>query len=259
MHLGTATSGNAPAKNTTDPNTGAAPTFYIPAENEWYKAAYYSPVKGGPSTPGYFLYGTGYDATPARGAGSERACSPLCFQGQPHSARTTLRTRPPLPPSNRGYTPAQSADRHRPEAHCRNPSILSPAVTATGTTFWAAWIKGTSSKDASLQHDLISAPVQLVSSGRGCFPVGMERSGSRRALFGGQGLSDAEPREGEANGGHRGAAPVGGGAFLLRDGLLRFTLAAARRYVLAGVGGGGACGGHEMVPDVVCGVVWDRG
>ena len=23
-------------------NTGAAPTFYIPSENEWYKAAYYN-------------------------------------------------------------------------------------------------------------------------------------------------------------------------------------------------------------------------
>ena len=34
--------------------------------------------------------------------------------------------------------PIRSAERHRPETHWRNPSILSPAVTATGTTFWAA-------------------------------------------------------------------------------------------------------------------------
>jgi hypothetical protein len=53
------------------------------------------------------------------------------------SSRTTLRTLPP-PTSAREYTPARSADRHRPEAHWRKPSILSPAVTATGTTFWAA-------------------------------------------------------------------------------------------------------------------------
>ena len=32
------------------------------------------------------------------------------------------------------YTPARSADKQRPEAHWRNPSILSPAVTATSTT-----------------------------------------------------------------------------------------------------------------------------
>ena len=50
-------------------------------------------------------------------------------------ARTTLLTRPPPPSSNREYTPAWSADRHRTEAHWRKPSILSPAVTATGTTF----------------------------------------------------------------------------------------------------------------------------
>jgi hypothetical protein len=51
--------------------------------------------------------------------------------------RTTRRTRPP-PPSALEYTPARSADKHLPEAHWRSPSILSPAVTATGTTFWAA-------------------------------------------------------------------------------------------------------------------------
>jgi len=65
--LGTATTGNAPAKNTINPNTQAAPTFYIPTENEWYKAAYYSPVKGGPGTPGYYLYGTQSDSTPGNG------------------------------------------------------------------------------------------------------------------------------------------------------------------------------------------------
>jgi hypothetical protein len=53
-------------------------------------------------------------------------------------SRTILRTRPPLTSSDREYTPARSADRHRPEAHCRNPSILSPAVTATGATFCGA-------------------------------------------------------------------------------------------------------------------------
>jgi sulfatase modifying factor 1 len=55
--LGTATSGDAPAKN-------AGAQFYIPTENEWYKAAYYSPVKGGEGSPGYYLYGNGFD-TPA--------------------------------------------------------------------------------------------------------------------------------------------------------------------------------------------------
>jgi len=58
-NLGATNPVNAPALNTTNPNTGAAPTFSIPTENQWYKAAYYSPVKSGPTTPGYFLYGTG--------------------------------------------------------------------------------------------------------------------------------------------------------------------------------------------------------
>lgn len=68
--LGTATSGNAPAKNTINPNTGAAPTFYIPTENEWYKSAYYSPVKGGLGSPGYYTYGTQSDTEPGNGGTS---------------------------------------------------------------------------------------------------------------------------------------------------------------------------------------------
>jgi len=50
----------------------------------------------------------------------------------------------PPPASAREYTPARSADKHLPEAHWRSASILSPAVTATGTTFCAAWTSGTS-------------------------------------------------------------------------------------------------------------------
>jgi len=65
--LGATNPGNAPALNTTNPNTGAAPTFSLPTENQWYKAAYYSPVKVADSTPGYFLYGTGSDSTPGNG------------------------------------------------------------------------------------------------------------------------------------------------------------------------------------------------
>jgi len=65
--LGTATSGNAVAKNTINPNTQAAPTFYIPTENEWYKAAYYSPVKVSGTAPGYYTYGTQSDDAPGNG------------------------------------------------------------------------------------------------------------------------------------------------------------------------------------------------
>jgi len=125
---------------------------------------------------------------------------------------------------------------------------LSPAVTATGTTFCAAWIKGTSSSDASLQHDLISAPVQLVSSGREQFPVSMERSGGRRALLRGEGLSDAQPREGEFHGSHGGAESVGGGAFELRGRVGGGLGCGQAGGVLAGVVGCSREGGH-MIPE----------
>jgi sulfatase modifying factor 1 len=54
-------SGLAPVKNSTNPNTGQAPIFWIPTENEWYKAAYY---KGNGTSSGYWAYPTQSDEEP---------------------------------------------------------------------------------------------------------------------------------------------------------------------------------------------------
>lgn len=54
--LNGATTGNAVVKN-----SGA--NYSIPTENEWYKAAYYTPNKNG-SGPGYWLYATQSDSPP---------------------------------------------------------------------------------------------------------------------------------------------------------------------------------------------------
>jgi sulfatase modifying factor 1 len=64
-----ATSGDVPAKNLTNPNTSAAPTFFIPNENEWYKAAYYSPVLNSGSG-GYYTYATQSNTAPGNVIGS---------------------------------------------------------------------------------------------------------------------------------------------------------------------------------------------
>jgi formylglycine-generating enzyme len=61
--LNNATTGPAVAKN-----PGA--TFYIPTENEWYKAAYYSPNYGGVGVPGYYAYATQSDSPPGNIIGS---------------------------------------------------------------------------------------------------------------------------------------------------------------------------------------------
>jgi formylglycine-generating enzyme required for sulfatase activity len=58
--VGGQTSGTAPAKN-----LGAQ--FYIPTENEWYKAAYY---KGGGTNAGYWDYATQSDTPPGNTVGS---------------------------------------------------------------------------------------------------------------------------------------------------------------------------------------------
>ena len=64
-----AISGNAVAKNATNPNTSAAPTFYVPTENEWYKAAYYSPTLNS-GAGGYYAYATQSNTAPGNIVGS---------------------------------------------------------------------------------------------------------------------------------------------------------------------------------------------
>jgi len=61
--LAGATRGGAPALNATNPNTGQPPTFRIPTENEWYKAAYYDPQLNG-GRGGYHRYATRSDTPP---------------------------------------------------------------------------------------------------------------------------------------------------------------------------------------------------
>jgi len=67
--LTTAPEGTAPAKNLINPNTGAAPTFYVPTENEWYKAAYYSPTLNS-GAGGYYAYATQSNTKPGNQIGS---------------------------------------------------------------------------------------------------------------------------------------------------------------------------------------------
>jgi YVTN family beta-propeller protein len=58
----TGNTGN-PILNTTNPNTGSAPAYYIPSRNQWYKAAYY---KAGSTNAGYWTYANSSDSlTPA--------------------------------------------------------------------------------------------------------------------------------------------------------------------------------------------------
>lgn len=61
--------GIAPTRNEVNPNTGAAPAFCLPTQDQWYKAAYFSPNYGGPGVPGYFTFATQSDATPGNQPG----------------------------------------------------------------------------------------------------------------------------------------------------------------------------------------------
>lgn len=66
--LGGAVGGMAPPKNAINPNTGLPPAYYIPLENEWYKAAYYSPSLNG-GAGGYYLYATQSNLRPGNEIG----------------------------------------------------------------------------------------------------------------------------------------------------------------------------------------------
>ena len=61
--LNGATSGAAVARNRVNPNRGGQPTFWLPTENQWYKAAYYSPQRNG-GKGGYYRYATASDTAP---------------------------------------------------------------------------------------------------------------------------------------------------------------------------------------------------
>lgn len=67
--LSGATSGPAVPRNRINPNRGGQPTFYLPTENQWYKAAYYSPrlnrYRGG-----YYKYATSSDTAPGNKVGN---------------------------------------------------------------------------------------------------------------------------------------------------------------------------------------------
>jgi formylglycine-generating enzyme len=68
--LSGATSGDAVARNDVNPNTGTTPVFRIPTEDEWYKAAYYSPSRAG-GAAGYYRFATQSDAVPGNLLGGD--------------------------------------------------------------------------------------------------------------------------------------------------------------------------------------------
>jgi hypothetical protein len=72
----------------------------------------------------------------------------------------------------------------------------------------------------------------------------MERSSCSRALLWSEGLSDAQPREGEPDGGHGGAESLGGIGRGLVNGRVVGLGCGSRGLVLAGCGFGGGCCGH---------------
>ncbi|WP_161957132.1 formylglycine-generating enzyme family protein [Aestuariivirga litoralis] len=64
-----ATGGAAVARNRVNPNRGGAPSFWLPTENEWYKAAYYDPRRNG-NKGGYYRYATASDTAPGNQVGA---------------------------------------------------------------------------------------------------------------------------------------------------------------------------------------------
>jgi len=68
--LNGATSGVGFTKNAINPNTGTTTMYWIPSEDEWYKAAYYQPAAQGGPSDSYWLYPTRSDTAPGNVVGS---------------------------------------------------------------------------------------------------------------------------------------------------------------------------------------------
>lgn len=62
--------GTAPGRNLINPNTGDVPRYSLPTENEWYKAAYYSPLLAN-GAGGYYRYATRSNTLPDNKLGDE--------------------------------------------------------------------------------------------------------------------------------------------------------------------------------------------
>jgi len=65
-----ATSGYTVARNIKNSNTDAPPLFFLPTEDQWYKAAYYSQNLNA-GRGGYYLYATKSDDAPGNQIGNE--------------------------------------------------------------------------------------------------------------------------------------------------------------------------------------------
>ena len=76
--------------NVIAPAKSVGANYYIPTENEWHKAAYYSPNYGGAGVGGYWTYATQSDTAPIP------VCATPTGDGTPCGAITT--TLPPTPP-----------------------------------------------------------------------------------------------------------------------------------------------------------------
>jgi formylglycine-generating enzyme required for sulfatase activity len=123
------TSGNAVAKN-----SGAK--YYIPTENEWYKAAFYSPNKNG--SPGYYQYATQSDTAPTCVTASSTGDGPVSsnYYACPLpslSPTPTSTTTPTKTPAN-SVTPTSTTTPTKTPANSVTPtSTTTPTTTATPT------------------------------------------------------------------------------------------------------------------------------
>ena len=105
--------------------------------------------------------------------------------------------RPPAPEQRTTAARAFHADRDLLSASKLILDVKNPAYRAVAAV----------RSEASTCRQTVTLPFRI---SREQFAVGMERSGRRRALFRGEGLSNAQPREGEFHGSHRGAEAIGG-------------------------------------------------
>jgi YD repeat-containing protein len=110
-------------------------TYWIPTENEWYKAAYYSPNKNGPGSPGYYLYATQNDNEPTCVTATSTGDGPISTV---YTITNDCPLPSPTPTITSTMTPTNSSTPTVTPTNTETPTVTptnteTPTVTPTNT------------------------------------------------------------------------------------------------------------------------------
>lgn len=122
---------NTIGKNIINPNTNRPISYWMPTENEWYKAAYYDPNRYGQNLGGYWKYPTQTDSIPCSIAADTNGNGSTNCLITPTPTPSITSTKTPTPTPTTSRTPAPTTTPTKTPT--RTPTIPAPSVTPSVT------------------------------------------------------------------------------------------------------------------------------